>query len=299
MGACPTFGEFVPVALKHINNSVIEATVKDRDSRIERFLNPFFGNKKLTKIKPIDIENWQNDSRRINGADITKRTKQLLRRILDRAIMHEYIKANPVRPTAQIREPKVEKRELYTKDEISRMIDKKHGWVSLFVYTMVGLGLRSGEGIVIKFSDINWSNRTITIQRNIKWGNFSNTKTGVSRVVDIPLGLYERLKKEYERESRNKKIDWVFTTPKGDYYGDASSVIKRHFKPLLERLGIEYKTLYSLRHTYATLSLQGGQTINYVSKQLGHKDVETTMKYYIKYLHDDNDLKKADNILSF
>lgn len=280
---CPLFKDFVPVALKHINSNVIKDTKKDRESRIEKYLIPFFGNKKLTKVTPLSIEEWQNHLLTVKGADMTKRTKQLLRAIFDRAIIHEHVKENPVTPTAKLREPRVEKRKIYTREEIGQMIDSRNGWVSLFVYTMVGLGLRSGEVVVIKFSDIDWSSKTITIQRNIRMGRISNTKTGVSRVVDIPVDLYNRLREKYEDKDRNKNIDWVFTTPKGDYYGDASAIVRRHLKP----------------HTYATLSLQGGQNVNYVSKQLGHKDTRTTLEFYVKYLKDENDIKRADSILSF
>lgn len=207
------------------------------------------------------------------------------------------MKANVVTFTSKIREPRVDMREVYTKDEVKKMLDNSNGWLNLLILTMVSLGLRSGEAIAIKFSDIDFEEGTVRIQRSIRHGVVSTTKTGFSRVVEIPAFLLEKLKNGYE--SRIENQEYIFITHNGGYWGDASYITRRHFKPLLERIEVDYKTLYSLRHTYATLSLQGGQNVNYVSKQLGHKDTRTTLEFYVKYLKDENDLKRADTILSF
>jgi len=115
------------------------------------------------------------------------------------------------------------------------------------------------------------------------------------RYVDIPINLLNKLKEAKEKATS----DYIFTNCNGTPYKDATYFIRRHFKPFLEHIGIRYKSLYSLRHTYATISLQGGQSLNYVAKQLGHEDIRVTQEYYIKYLRDKENLTKADQILSF
>ena len=295
------FKEFAPMALKQMSLGAKTATKKDLESRLNRLLIPHFGNQEIKKITPLQVERWQSDLTLTGGSDITRRTKQLLKNILDRAIVYEIIKENPTAPTSKIRDTQTEPREIYSKYEVSRMLKSSDGWLHLFILTMVSLGLRSSEMTGIKFSDIDWKNRKIYIQRNIKWGKFSLPKNGLKRWVDIPQDLLKEFDKAYrERIEKSPKMDYIFITPRGgSYWADASSITKNYFKPLLKRLKIKYKTLYSLRHTYATLSLQGGQKIGYISEQLGHKDIKTTWDYYIKYLHDDNDLNRADNILSF
>ena len=292
-----TFKEFAPIALKHINRAVREATIKDRKSRTERFLLPCFGKKELRTISALQVEDWQYNFLKMKGADQTKRTKQLLRQILDRAVVHELVKTNVVIATSQIREPKVDNREVYTKTDIKKMLDGSEGWLNLFILSMVSLGLRSGETIGLKFSDIDFIEGTIRIQRSIRNGVISTTKTGVSRNIEMPTSLLERLRVAYQNRRANQ--EYVFINSKNQYWGDCSHITRRHFKPLLERVEVGYKTLYSLRHTYATLSLQGGQSVNYVSKQLGHADTTTTLQYYVKYLKDDESIMRADNILAF
>lgn len=291
----PTFKDFLPSALKQINVSVTSSTIQDRNSRLKRFILPYFGEQQINKITPLKIENWQNDMLRLRGHDMVRRNKQLLTSILDRAIVHGFIKTNPIAPTTTIRGGRKEEREIYTKNEISAMIREGNSLISVFVQVMVSLGLRSGEMVGLKYSDIDFSQRVLRVQRSVKFGNISTPKNGICRNVEIPKDVCNRLH-ALQKKSKN---DWIFPTSNGGYYRDCSYITRRHFKPLLERLGIRYKTIYSLRHTYATLSLQGGQKINYVSRQLGHKEVSTTLQYYVKYLKDEESIKRADSILSF
>ena len=292
-----TLKEFAPIALKHINRAVREDTAKDRKSRVERFLIPYFGKKELRSITALQVEDWQYNFLKMKGADQTKRTKQLLRQILDRAVVHEMVKTNVVIATSTIRESRADNREVYTKDDVKKMLDGSEGWLNLFIFSMVSLGLRSGEVIGLKFSDIDFIEGTIRIQRSIRNGVVSTTKTGVSRTIEAPTALLEKLRVAYQSKRANQ--EYVFINSKKQYWSDCSSITKTYFKPLLERVEVDYKTLYSLRHTYATLSLQGGQSVNYVSKQLGHADTTTTLQYYVKYLKDDESIKRADSILAF
>jgi len=293
-----SLNEFVTLALKQMNRAVKNVTIKDREQKVNAYILPYFGDMPIIKITALHVEEWQYNLFKLRGSDLIRRAKQLLRRILDRAIVYGIIKHNPVIATDIIRDKKIDNREVYTKDEVTLIINNAEPWLSLFVQTMVSLGLRSGEVIALKFNDIDFKQRVIKVERSIRKGIIGSTKTGETRFIDIPLELNNKLLNFYH--AQKNKSEWVFTHSRsGEHYKDCSYITRRHFKPLLEHLGIKYKSLYSLRHTYATLSLQGGQNINYVSKQLGHKDIKTTLDYYVKYLHDDKNIIKADEILAF
>ena len=67
---------------------------------------------------------------------------------------------------------------------------------------------------------------------------------------------------------------------------------------------IEQRTLYNLRHTFASQLISNGADIVWVSKMLGHKDVSITLKVYTKFIQEQEDtrLKKIEQmgtILSF
>jgi len=302
-----TLNDFYLTAFQSINMGANADTAKDRIRRFEKHVLPYLGNIKLDKIKALRVEEWQTKVIKIQGTDQVRRCKYLLKAVLDRAIVYELIDKNVVTATTKIRTKRTDKREVYTKEEIKTMLEHSTGQLHLFILTMVSLGLRSGEIVVIKYSDIDFKESTIRIERSIRNRKISTPKTGVSRDVEIPTNLLNKLKKAYsnykiEQERYNNSSNqegYIFVNQNNTYYKDCSYIIRRHFKPFLERLGLKYKSLYSLRHTYATLSIQGGQTVNYISKQLGHADTRVTLEYYTKYLKDEESIKRADKILSF
>jgi len=304
-----TIKDFYLTAFKSINRAVKVDTANDRIRRFEKYVLPWLGSIKIDKLKALKVEEWQTNIIKLYGANQARRTKQLLKAVIDRAIVYELIDKNIVTATTKIREPRVDEREVYTKEEIKKMLNNSQGQLHLFIFMMISLGLRSGEIIVVRYSDINFKENTIKVERSMRNGKLSTTKTGVSRTIEIPTKLMNELNKSYEAYKSSLK-EYVFMTPPNQegyiftnknhtHYRDCSSINRRHFKPLLERIGVKYKTLYSLRHTYATLSIQGGQSITYVSKQLGHADTRTTLEYYMKYLKDEESIKRADKILSF
>jgi len=290
-----TLKEFYQMAMSEVNYSVRRETARDRVRRVEKHIIPYLGNVRLIDLTALRLERWQIDLLRLRGIDQVRRCKNLLKNILNRAIVHGIIDNNPIEATAQLREPKSDGREIYTREELEQILYNSTGQLHLFILTMVSLGVRSGEIIVLRFSDIDWGARTIKVQRAMRKGEIKATKTGTWRTIDIPIGLFNKLLEHRASHSE----DYIFINQNGTPYRDTTYFLRRHFKPFLERIGVKYKSLYSLRHTYATMSLQGGQSINYVAKQLGHRDTRTTQEYYIKYLRNNEDLERADRILSF
>lgn len=290
------FADFVPVALEVLNADSNEETAKDREQKIRDYILPAFGKSDIKLIEPKDIERWQIDLKEKKGSHLTKRCKGILSSIFGRAVVHGYIKYNPTSSTRVVKKEigSTVEREIYTKEEITRIINGCDGWLRVFVMMFCYIGARSSEVIGLKWSDIDWEQRKLRIQRGIRMKKIKLPKRGV-RVVDIPTALFKALF-ELKKESSS---EWVFPTKNGTHYQDCSSVTRRHFKPLLERVGVRYKTLYSLKHSYASHSLAGGQTIDYIASQLGHCDIKHTYDYYIKYVESDEARDKTDKILDF
>ncbi len=59
---------------------------------------------------------------------------------------------------------------------------------------------------------------------------------------------------------------------------------KREWHPTLAKAGSEPRGPYQMRHTYATLALGAGADIYWVSEQLGHRDIKTTLKHYARFI---------------
>ena len=114
-------------------------------------------------------------------------------------------------------------------------------------------GMRQGELMGLTWDSINWVTRKITVDKNFTHGRVGTPKTGKIRKVDMSLELVKILK------------EWRLACPKGEHnlvfpnsyggYQDANNMIKRRFKPALNRAGINHLRFHDLRHTYASLLL--------------------------------------------
>ena len=59
---------------------------------------------------------------------------------------------------------------------------------------------------------------------------------------------------------------------------------KRVWYPALDKAGLERRPPYQLRHTFATLSLAAGASIEWISRYMGHSDIRATLRYYARFL---------------
>ncbi len=61
---------------------------------------------------------------------------------------------------------------------------------------------------------------------------------------------------------------------------DATNMIKRIWYPTLRRAGLPRNRFHLLRHTNASLRIEAGQNIKYLSVQLGHSSIQITLDIY-------------------
>ncbi|GHP83227.1 site-specific integrase [Helicobacter pylori] len=140
-------------------------------------------------------------------------------------------------------------------------------------------GMRTGEQLALLWEDIDFNNKTIIINKSLnELGQITSPKNKPSiREVDLLEPVEKILKELKESEPLNKKFVFI-DMPK------RSSVYQRHFKKLLKALNLKDRKLYTARHTFASLMLSQGEEAMWVSKTLGHKDLNTTYKTYSHYI---------------
>lgn len=155
------------------------------------------------------------------------------------------------------------------------------------------MGLRRGEICGLKYSDIDFTNRTIHIQRQLgkipcseegKTGSKTKTKQEIqlktpsgNRILDIPVLVFEEIMEErirYEKHRNRRKkefqdLDYIccssYGRPRGRTYFWAP------FKKLLREHGLPDIKWHGLRHTYTTILLKAGCGLLAISHSLGHK----------------------------
>ncbi|GGB43348.1 integrase [Lentibacillus populi] len=145
-------------------------------------------------------------------------------------------------------------------------------------------GMRFGEIVGLTRKDFDFVNNTISINKT--WGYSANmqqgwgsTKNGEERVIKMDVETMKLFKKLFMTKPDNiKKL--VFYSPQSMYHVISNGTSNKVLRGLLKDLKLKRVSLHSMRHTHASILLYEGVSFYYVSKRLGHKDLETTLNTY-------------------
>lgn len=258
----------------------------------ERLINSHFQlfmQRPAKDITPREVENLIFALKRKGLGNVyINKLVQLLRVIFNYAIDSELLSKSPVLKKFRLTE---EKKEIQVLDEqqIQAFLDvakkrniKTYAIMAAFLYT----GIRRGELLALEWSDIDFKNNRIKINKQIYRGQKVTTKNNKHRVVDIPNKLIEILQEYKQNQGILSKV--VFCNMEGGYMNPA--VLERHYfcatLKLLNKESPEIVSirLHDLRHTYATYLLSKGVPIKYVQEQLGHSSAKMTLDVYASYM---------------
>ncbi|MCJ7707231.1 MAG: site-specific integrase, partial [Anaerolineales bacterium] len=153
-------------------------------------------------------------------------------------------------------------------------------------------GLRKGEILGLKWQDIDWERKRLTVQRQLQripGGGFSLVQPKTrhsSRSVDLggeTTTMLQEHRHRQELERRAARVHWiendlVFPSTRGTPMDQRN--LSREFKALLARTGLPDIRFHDLRHTCATLMLQGGTHPKIAAERLGHSDISITLRTY-------------------
>ncbi|WP_101019828.1 tyrosine-type recombinase/integrase [Helicobacter pylori] len=170
--------------------------------------------------------------------------------------------------------------EPFSLEEVKTLIENTPSLrLKAFLAVAFFTGLRTGEQLALLWEDINFKEKTIIINKSLnELGQITSPKNKPSvREIDLLEPVEKILKELKESEPENKKFVFI-DMPK------RSSVFQRHFKKLLKALNLKDRKLYTTRHTFASLMLSQGEEAMWVSKTLGHKDLNTTYETYSHYI---------------
>ena len=137
--------------------------------------------------------------------------------------------------------------------------------IAMFIYT----GLRKSELLNLKLSEVDLENRTLFIYQG---------KGGKDRIIPLSFKLIHFLEEYLRERKRLKKSCPEFFTSLNKNMGFTPHGMKHLRNKLQDKSKITF-TWHALRHTFATLMLEGGCDIYSLSKMMGHSDIKTTTIY--------------------
>lgn len=301
--------DFIPLYLKTKQGSLSPRIHFEYSRQINDYILPALGHIKLSELRPAHIQEFvnmlENTPKRKRSGQIdesgeklspatVRRRLTVLQSILRTAVQLDIIKENPA-DSKRLSLPKVlaPKIEVFSKQEMEKMlsclIDESIQFQTL-IWLAIITGCRAGELTALKFSDFDYNNCQVTIERSlykIKGEPISikPPKDYETRTIRLPNEIIElvkqlqadKRKQEYKLGTAWKGTDWLFTQIDGTVMHPHTAGAQ--FSKFLKKYDLPHKKFHSLRHSSATFLLFGGLDVQAVKSRLGHADISTTAKY--------------------
>ena len=292
-----TFAEFQQLWMEKyaIGEGQIRSSTLDLYSgHLRNHLVPAFGAMELAKIGAEEIQGFKAEKTASGLSPQTvKHLLRLLRQMMDHAIDWGYLRSNPAK---KIRNPKIPRRDMdcLSPEEVRLFLRHVPERWYPFMMTAIVTGLRIGELIAMKWSNLDWNTGRYFVKST--WlrprggvpARIDEPKTDASiAAVDLTPSCLEALKRHRARQSEERlqagekyqNEDLVFATPLGTYV-DPWNITKRVLKPALTAAGIRTIRFHDLRHTCASLLISKNVSPKYIQKQLRHSSIEMTFDRY-------------------
>ena len=147
-------------------------------------------------------------------------------------------------------------------------------------------GLRTSELIALLWDDIDWIKKEMRISRALtqasKVPESTKTTSGTRTVKLLPDALFAL---QEQKRFTFLAGEQVFHNPKTDkpWFGD-QAIRRTLWVHALKKAGVRYRNPYQTRHTYASMMLSAGESLPWLSNQMGHSNVLTTAKIYAKFI---------------
>ncbi|WRF33071.1 site-specific integrase [Helicobacter pylori] len=235
---------------------------------------------KVSKITKESVTNYHNNAFKKYKKNTLVSLNSLLKSFLEFCEQEGYTEKNPYFKITMKNAKEGEKIDPFSLDEIKAILKSTPDLrLKAFLTTAFLTGLRTGEQLALLWSDIDFENKKININKSLNLsGVITSPKNKPSiREVDLLEPVEKILKELKATEPANKKMIFL-SVPK------RTQDFQRAFKKLLKALNLKDRKLYTTRHTFASLMLSQGEEAMWISQTLGHKDLNTTYSTYSHYI---------------
>jgi len=210
-----------------------------------------------------------------------------IRGLFEAAIADELIEVSPV---AKVKNRKHQKPppDPFTREEMDKILVHMNEHYAHVIHDYFqfafATGLRPSEAIALRWGDIDWNRRTVTISRAQVRHKEKGTKTHNVRDVDLNDLAVAALTRQKAATFMKGTNAQVFCSPEGEAWLSERRLREDYFHPALKAKGIRLRKAYNTRHTFATINLMAGVNPAYIATQLGHADTTMLFKHYAKWI---------------
>jgi len=288
-----TVGEWLDIWLEEYNNSIKPYTRKAYEMNIRVHLKPGLGATKLTALNVPTVQRFYNKKLDSLSAKSIKNLHGILHSALKQATAIGYIRNNPA---DNISLPKATKQEIKPLDstQIKQFLMEIKGHTYEYVYIVaLFTGMRESELLGLTWDCVDFEKGQILVKHQLQKDGtrryFATLKNGKTRTITPAELVMQTLATQKRKQIIEKSIagdlwqevdveNLVFTNPFGKYL--TAMTVYKHYKQIVNRLGIPDKRLHDLRHSYAVAALMAGDDIKTVQENMGHHSAAFTLDVY-------------------
>ena len=279
--------------VNHAEQACKFSTIRIYKANLRRHVFPALGAKQLGSLNRADCRSLIAACRdKTLGPKSIANICRTLSSVLSQAVEDGRLPANPAfRLGRYYRRVDQAKPQIFplTRDEVATFLKAARHYAPreypLFLCA-VRTGMRLGELLGLQWGDVDFNGRFIEIRRNRVAGRLTTPKSGKTRRVDMSAQLTETLrtlltarKTEALSKGWGQVPDWVFCSEDGRPL-DGDNLRHRVFYRVLAKAGLRRLRFHDLRHTFASLLIQNGESLAYVRDQLGHASIQLTVDTY-------------------
>jgi integrase len=254
-----------------------------------------FGERYVDTLQTADVNAYLQQT--CAGLSVKSRRNivTLLTTLLADAVAEHYTAINPMtsralqRPKAMREDEEAEEIEVLTQAELNLLLDALAPEAQPLFLTALHTGMRLGELLGLQWGDLDWRAKQVRVRRSVYRGLFYTPKSRRSkRAIDVGdqlLAVLSRVRRERYGEEAPPADALVFPNEQGKPL-DPDNVRNRWWLPALAKAGLRHVRIHSLRHTFASVLIERGENLKYVSAQLGHASIQITADTYGHLLTD-------------
>ena len=262
---------------------------------------PTLGARPLRSLTRSMLKAWLGEKTTLSRETV-KNLVIPLRAMLNDTLDDGLILTNPavrlLKRTRGLTEQDARTVDAYTREELGLILQTADArwpeWADFFK-ALGWCGLPLGEACGLQWGDLDAVGGFLTITRTVQHRKVAGhvqvlvgaPKSGKGRKVDVPQVLVDRLQARrglVEAEAAVAGVEpspWVFPSPTdASKPVDAAFIRYKRWYRLLRVAGLRALKLHALRHTYASLLLQDGESPTYVKEQMGHSSIQVTVDVY-------------------
>ncbi|PTY76210.1 recombinase XerC [Heyndrickxia sporothermodurans] len=314
--------------LEQKKSNVKETTFKQIEVVVRLHILPYFGNKRIIRIRRSEIKKWIEKF----GEDEYSYGSRLKYLSVLKSIFHyavyelEVLEKNPadklkvpIQDSVEINKEKVK---YYNLDELTQLLNfmksykhqrfKEYQLYYMLMYFLSQTGLRISEALALRWDDLREDKLRVERQtsrddnNNLKLTTLKNSSSyRTISLNELQVNGHDELLKALKKfkvkqnelilgdaSFRKNEDGIIFQNYNGNYL--TPSIVRDSIRDYCKKAGVDYKGTHGFRHTHAVLLLESGASIKFVSKRLGHKTIKTTADTYLDITEkiEEDELKK-------